>query len=141
MLHADNPNPNIFERLRRLATPLFSKLDISQDRWVPLVCVCIGYRSADRGCGGFILFGGSDKDGSLYHNGAFFLRLALPFWIGLGIRWSGTGKGREYFQFGIGWKRNGQAGLNIRVQSDDSAAAGTTGPNYGQAIGWSEGHK
>lgn len=31
--------------------------------------------------------------------------------------------------------------LNIRVQSDDSAAAGTTGPNYGQAVGWNEGYK
>lgn len=140
MLHADNPNPNIFERLRRWANPHVAKLDISPERWIPLVCLCLGYK-AERGWGGFVLFGGSDKDVSLYHNGVFFLRLALPFWLGLGVRWRGTGQGRECFQFGIGWKRNGQLGLNIRVQSDGSAAAGTTGPNFGQATGWNEGTK
>lgn len=139
-LHADNPNPNLLERIRRWAMPLVDRLNMPPEWWTPIVCICLGYRS-ERGWGGFVLFGGSDKDGSLYHNGAFFLRLALPFWIGLGIRWRGTEQGREYFQFGIGWKRNGQAGLNIRFQSDASAAAGTTGPNYGQATGWNEGHK
>jgi hypothetical protein len=78
---------------------------------------------------------------SLYYNGMFYFRLCLPFWIGLGLRWRGTGQGREYFQFGIGWKTNGQAGLNFRFQSDASAAVGTTGPNFGQAVGWAEGTK
>lgn len=139
-IHADNPNPNALERLRRWLMPLVDRLNMPPEWWIPLVCICFGYRS-ERGWGGFIILGGSDKDGSLYHNGAIFLRLGLPFWIGLGVRWRGTGQGREYFQFGLGWKRNGQFGLNIRFQSDDSAAAGTTGPNFGQAIRWAEGTK
>ena len=139
-LHADNLTPNLFERIRRKLAPLVDKLNISEKLWIPLVCVCLGYKST-RGLGGFVLIGGSDKDGSLYHNGVFFLRLALPFWIGLGVRWRGTGTGKEYWQGGFGWKRNGQFGVNFRVQSDSSAAAGTTGPNFGQAVGWSEGHK
>lgn len=140
ILHADNPNPNALERIRRWLMPLVDKLNMPPEWWIPLVCVCLGYKST-RGWGGFVLFGGSDKDDSLYHNGVFFLRLGLPLWIGLGLRWRGTGQGKEYWQGGIGWKRNGQFGLNFRFQSDDSAAAGTTGPNFGQAIGWSEGTK
>lgn len=140
MLHADNPNPNWFERARRRLAPYVDKRNMDPANWIPLVCVALGYKTQAGKWGGFVLFGDSDKDGSLYHNAMFFFRLAWP-WIGLGIRWRGTGQGREYFQFGIGWKRNGQLGLNIRVQSDDSAAEGTTGPNFGQAFGWAEGHK
>lgn len=140
-LHVDNTTPNALERIRRWLAPLVDRLNMPPAWWVPLLCVCLGYKSAERGWGGFVILGGSDKDGSLYHNGAVFLRLALPCWIGLGVRWRGTGQGREYFQFGVGWKRNGQFGVNFRFQSDDSAAAGTTGPNFGQALGWAEGHK
>jgi len=140
MLHAEKPAPSPLERLRRWLMPHVDRMNMPPEWWVPLLCVCLGYKST-RGWGGFVIVGGSDKDGSLYHNGAFFLRIGLPFWVGLGLRWRGTGQGREYFQLGIGWKRNGQAGLNIRVQSDHSAAAGTTGPNVGQAVGWAEGHK
>lgn len=44
-------------------------------------------------------------------------------------------------RFGIGWKLNGRFGAIFRWQSDESAAEGTHGPNYGQATGWECGTK
>ena len=77
-----------------------------------------------------------DVGTSLYYNGAFFFRLMLPFFIGVHIRW-----GVRYLQMAIGWKLNGRFGVIFRVQSDKSSAAGTHGPNYGQANGWECGTK
>lgn len=45
----------------------------------------------------------------------------------------------QLFQTGIGYKLNGRLGLPFRFQSDASAAAGTTGPNLGQATGFNYG--
>ena len=74
---------------------------------------------------------------SLFYNGVFFIRIMLPFWIGIQIRPT-----TEYYsQVGFGWKLNGRLGVIFRVQSDKSAAAGTHGPNYGHANGWECGPK
>ena len=139
-LHADNPNPNALERLRRRLMPLVDKMNLDPRYVVRVVSGCFGFKTEKGWAVGWLAFGNAMSQ-SLYYNGMFYFRLCLPLWIGLGLRWRGTGIGREYFQFGIGWKTSGQAGLNFRIQSDASAAAGTTGPNSGQAIGWAEGTK
>lgn len=50
-------------------------------------------------------------------------------------RWTDTGR-RQYIQYGKGIKINGRWAGTFRIQSDDSSAKGTWGPNYGQAKGW-----
>jgi hypothetical protein len=142
MTYASDPNPNWRERLRRWIEPHVAKLDIHPRYVVPVIAVALGFRPIVRGViGAKVFLFWSDDDRSLYHNAAFFFRFMLPFWIGLGIRWRGRGHGKEFFQCGIGWRRNGQFSANFRIQSDDSAARGTTGPNYGQARCWWEGPK
>jgi hypothetical protein len=74
---------------------------------------------------------------SLFMNGAFFIMLRLPFWIGIQIR----PFTERYFQCGIGWKGNGRLGILFRFLHDDSAAAGMDGPNYGQATYMNDGNK
>ena len=96
---------------------------------------------------------------SLFYNAQFFLRVSLPFGIFFGMRLGST----HLFQCSIGWKLNGRLNLNpigvalipalwffagfwswwllaslvlYRIQTDTSAAAGVTGPNYGQATGY-----
>lgn len=76
---------------------------------------------------------------SLFMNGLFFIQLRLPFWIGVQIRWAATG--RAYLQTGLGWKGNGRLAVLLRMQSDESAAVGMDGPNYGQAVGFMDGTK
>lgn len=78
-----------------------------------------------------------DNGSSLFYNGAVFIRVALPFWIGIHIRPTV----KNFLQVGIGWKLNGRFGAIFRWQSDESAAEGTHGPNYGQATGWGCGTK
>jgi hypothetical protein len=69
---------------------------------------------------------------SLFYNAAFFLRVSLPFGIFFGMRLGPT----YLFQCGIGWKLNGRFAILFRVQTDASAAAGVSGPNYGQSPGY-----
>lgn len=72
---------------------------------------------------------GSD---SLFYNAQFFVRLALPFGLFFGAR-----LGPVYlFQCGLGWSLLGRFKLLFRFQTDASAAAGSTGPNFGQATGY-----
>ena len=100
----------------------------------------------------------------LFRNAAIYLRLLWPFGVFWAIRWSGATDRRALLQCALGWKLNGRWTMGvlwlaalpawyyvgwqwwyllglfaIRVQSDVSAAAGVTGPNYGQATGWREG--
>jgi hypothetical protein len=75
---------------------------------------------------------------SLFRNGVVYWRLLWPFGYFLHVRWCG-GCRRAFLQAGFGWKLNGRLALLFRVQSDASAAAGTTGQNHGQATGWLEG--
>jgi hypothetical protein len=72
---------------------------------------------------------------ALFYNAQFFLRLSLPFGVFFGLR-----LGPIYlFQCGIGWKLNGRFAILFRLQTDASAAAGVSGPNYGQSTGYSYG--
>lgn len=50
-------------------------------------------------------------------------------------RWSDTGL-RQFAQYGKGFKLNGRYSILMRAQSDESAAMGTWGPNYGQSSGF-----
>ncbi len=85
---------------------------------------------------------GSDKTMSLYYNGIIYVRLMLPFWVGIQLRWAGSNpQVREYLQLGFGWKLNGRFGIHARIQSDASSSAGVSGPNVGQAWGWADGTK
>ena len=72
---------------------------------------------------------------SLFFNGIFFLRLARP----LGIFFHFRPVLNQFLQVGAGWKLNGRLTVTFRIQSDASSAAGTTGPNYGQATGFDYG--
>lgn len=96
---------------------------------------------------------------SLFYNAQFFVRLAFPLGMFIGLRLGTT----YLFQCSIGWKLIGRLNLNpigvllipalwylfnfwswwllaslvlYRIQTDASAAAGVTGPNYGQATGY-----
>jgi len=129
-------------------------------KWcVPIVSIAVGYKcensftqhgrehdSTDdvqiilQRWGARITFGAGDS-GSLYHNAAFFFRFNLPFGVWFGIRWKDEPGKKSYFQGGIGFKLSGNLGANFRFQSDESAAEGTNGPNYGQATGWWDGPK
>lgn len=63
--------------------------------------------------------------------------LWLPYVFGVfvHIRWAEDWR-RSFLQTGVGWKLNGRFAPLFRLQSDASAAAGVTGPNYGQATGF-----
>lgn len=76
---------------------------------------------------------------SLFYNAVFFLRLSLPLGIFVGFRWSASTTKKALFQTGIGWKLNGRFAILFRVQSDETSAAGVTGPNTGQATGFNYG--
>lgn len=120
---------------------LVSRLDIDPKRIVPLFALCLGFQRAGRWVPGCLKFGHA-ADQSLFFNGVLFVRMMLPCFVGIGIRWRGRDPAkREFLQSYIGWKLNGQFSIVFRVQSDVSAAAGYTSPNSGQAIGWNEGPK
>jgi len=72
---------------------------------------------------------------SLFYNGAVFVRAVWPLGIWVQLKWSRNHR----FQAGFGCKLIGRWGLNLRFQSTESAAAGTSGPNLGQAQGWDRG--
>lgn len=74
---------------------------------------------------------------SLFMNGAFFLQIRLPFWIGIQIR----PFTKRYFQCGLGWKGNGRLAVLFRFQTDESSAAGMDYPNSGQATYMNDGTK
>lgn len=78
-------------------------------------------------------------DVSLFYNAIFFLRLSFPFGVFFALRWSSSTTAKALLQIGAGWKLNGRIALLVRVQSDASSAAGSSGPNYGQATGFEYG--
>lgn len=86
-----------------------------------------------------VRLGADCTTGSLFRNGLVYVRLLWPLGLFIHLRWCGSCR-RAFLQAGIGWKLNGRFAILFRVQSDDSAAAGTSGPNYGQAPGWFEGN-
>ena len=170
---AQDPNPNIFERIRRWKSGIpWLAVRVPARFIFPLFSICLGARYLD-GWGGRVGFWRADTQ-SLFYNGGFFLRVIFcPLWalptatiwflcdqlfggishgwlllcigfVGVGIRWSGKNPtAREFLQTYIGPKLNGEWAVvpRFRIQSDLSASNGTTGPNYGQAIGWDAGTK
>lgn len=74
-------------------------------------------------------------EGSLFFNGVWMVRVTWPFGIWVHVKPTVDTR----IQVGAGWKLNGRFGLIARAQSDASAAAGTHGPNHGQARGWGRG--
>jgi hypothetical protein len=125
-------------------------------KWAfPILSLSIGYRtvgaftqhardydSSDdrqftvRRWGARLTVGGGDEK-SLYWNAALFIRVNAPFGLWIGARLGAN----RLFQTGIGYKLSGYLGANFRIQTDESAAAGTTGPNSGQERGWQDGPK
>ena len=96
--------------------------------WIRSVALAWIFRDAGQWC--FLPRGCGTE--SLFYNAQLFLRLSLPFGVFFGMRLGAT----HLFQCGIGWKLNGRFGILLRIQTDASAAAGVTGPNYGQATGY-----
>lgn len=97
---------------------------------------------------------------SLFYNAVFFVRYAncapalvaqalaafitgwwwlLLFGVFASVRWSSSETAKALLQVGAGWKLNGRIAVLFRVQSDESSAAGSSGPNYGQARGFDYG--
>lgn len=116
-------------------------LDLPERYIKPLFAICSGFKRNGKWSLGWVHIGEWQGDTSLFYNGIFFLRLMFPFFIGIGIRWSSSTTSRSFLQTYIGWKGNGQFSVVFRIQSDQSAASGYTGPNTGQAQGWNEGTK
>lgn len=76
---------------------------------------------------------------SLFYNALLFVRFNWPLGLFASLRWSPSTTRRALLQTGWGFKLNGRFALLLRVQSDASSAAGTTGPNFGQATGFNYG--
>jgi len=126
--------------------PWLNKLALDPKFVYPIFACVIGYKVApleNRGGGwGARFWLGRVANEKLFYNGAFFIRLMLPFYIGIGIRWSGKKPTkREFLQCYIGWKLNGFFSAVFRVQSDVSAAEGFTAPNPNLSQGWFDGPK
>lgn len=73
---------------------------------------------------------------SLFYNAVFFARINWPLGVFASFRWSASTTTKALFQTGIGWKLNGRIAVLLRIQSDATSAAGSAGPNYGQATGF-----
>ena len=84
---------------------------------------------------------GRQQTKSLYYNGIVFIRVMLPFYAGVMVRWSGSHVDKAYLQTHAGWKLNGDFAVTLRIQSDLEAAKGHEFPNEGQALGWADGPK
>ena len=117
---------------------LGEKTTIPEKYIYPVISLQWGFGSQDapNACNYRCLFGSASDTPSLYMNGIVFFRFALPFYIGLQLKFSRDVR----YQFGFGWKLNGRFTITIRRQSTDSAAVGMDGPNYGQAVGWEDGN-
>lgn len=116
-------------------------LNLNPDYITPVLCITLGFKRTGKWRFGWIKWGRA-ADQSLFYNGILCIRLMLPFFVGIGIRWAGSNPAaREFMHAAVGWKLNGELTAELRVQSDESSSAGATSPNYGQAWGWQEGPK
>lgn len=145
---------DLLDKIRVWAGPFIDKLNLNPKYILPMWQIQIGFKvNPDDMSGKAITFwrdwgwriSGCDAEThGLYRNAMFSSRFMLPFYLNLMIRWAGKDPTKkEYFQMSLpGWKTNGQFTPGaFRFQSDESAAHGTTSPNYGQAIGWNDGTK
>ena len=113
-------------------------------RIYPLVSICYGCGKGKPDWTNMKISFGRKNTTSLYYNGIFYLRLMLPFYIGLMIRWSGSTTKKSFLQTHIGWRLSGVPAITFRIQSDKSGFLSNQGPefnNQGQAIGWACGTK
>src|SRR4030067_3421167 len=135
---------NILERVRQWKSTIpWLNTRVPEKYIFPLFTICLGYKNAEGKWDWDVSFG-RDKSESLFYNGALFIRVMFPFFVGIGIRWAGKDvTAREFLQTYIGIKLNGEWAVmpRFRIQSDESAARGTTGPNHDQARGWKAGTK
>lgn len=124
--------------IRAKVGAMFDAITLPEKYILPLFTIQYGCGSVDKP--DFLNLNGSighgKHDGSLYYNGILFFRVMLPFFIGFHLRWSAKAE-RQYLQTHLGWKKNGDFAVTIRIQNDVSSAAGTYGHNYGQAQGFS----
>jgi hypothetical protein len=79
------------------------------------------------------------ENASQFYNAVFFLRLSWPFGVSLSLRFSDSTQAHAIIQLTLGWKLNGRIAFELRLQSDQTSAAGVSGPNTGQATGWNFG--
>ena len=124
-----------------LAVAMTSALNLRPSAILPLACITLGFKQGGRWRLGWVKFG-HDADQSLFYNGILCVRVMLPFFVGIGIRWAGSNPAaREFAHVAAGWKLNGELTAELRIQSDESSSAGATSPNFGQAWGWAAGPK
>lgn len=76
-----------------------------------------------------------------FFNAIFFMRLTFPLGLFVQIRWSDKLVGKQFIQYGFGYKNSGRIAVLCRVQSDASSAIGYHEglPNLGQAQGFEYG--
>jgi hypothetical protein len=72
---------------------------------------------------------------SLFYNGRVFIRITFPFGVWIHIK----PRINLRLQCGLGYALNGRIKATFRKQTDESAAAGVSGPNVGQASAWRRG--
>ncbi len=120
-----------------LNTPPFL---LPQEFVIPVICIALGFKRGGKWVLGKIGRGPNDPAyiGQMFWNGIFEIRFMLPFYVNFMIRWSATSN-PSYFQFQLGWKRNGRFAIAFRFLTDASARAGVLSPNLDQAGGFNEG--
>ena len=120
-----------------LNTPPFL---LPQEFVIPVICIALGFKRGGKWVLGKIGRGPNDPAyiGQMFWNGIFEIRFMLPFYVNFMIRWSATSN-PSYFQFQLGWKRNGRFAIAFRFLTDASARAGVLSPNTDQAGGFNEG--
>src|SRR6202008_3087711 len=69
---------------------LASRLDLPERAIVPVVALCLGFKRNGSWLPGWLFLGRTGADDSLFYNGVLFIRVMLPCFIGIGIRWSGS---------------------------------------------------
>ena len=83
-----------------------------------------------------------DQYPQLFLNGVICIRVMLPGWVGVQLRWSGSTTKISYWQGGLGWGHNGRIKPVIfRFLDDASSAKGELNPNTDQSLGWEFGGK
>src|SRR3990170_45540 len=118
---------------------LTEKLTLSPTRIFPLVSFQYGCGKDKPDFTRLTVSFGRKNTTSLYYNGVFYLRLMLPFYIGIMIRWSGSIVKKSFLQTHIGWRLSGVPAVTFRIQSDKSGVESNKGPefnNHNQAQRW-----
>lgn len=64
-------------------------LNLNPDYITPVLCITLGFKRTGKWRFGWIKWGRA-ADQSLFYNGILCIRLMLPFFVGIGIRWAGA---------------------------------------------------